>query len=124
METTTQVNHKENNRGHRYLIVGTVRTGEYRTAYRTTAQGAEDTAEGFTHDWGYTQVTIHPPIDTPVDTDQVRADLSAARTALADQMQQAEAAALRLLEAGTSESEAARLLGVDRMTIRKWSGKS
>ncbi len=31
--------------------------------------------------------------------------------------------ALRVLEAGASESEVARLLGIDRMTVRKWRGK-
>ncbi len=33
------------------------------------------------------------------------------------------AAIVAALEAGVSESEAARLAGVDRMTVRRWTGK-
>jgi DNA-binding transcriptional regulator YiaG len=46
-----------------------------------------------------------------------------ARTKLSEEMAEAKRIALDALKSGATEAEVARLLGVDRMTIRKWEGK-
>jgi DNA invertase Pin-like site-specific DNA recombinase len=50
-------------------------------------------------------------------------DLAAARKSSATAYKAAHTAALDALSMGVSESEVARSLGVDRMTVRKWAGK-
>ena len=49
--------------------------------------------------------------------------LAVARARLAASMADAEAAARMALDHGVAEAEVARVLGVDRMTVRKWAGK-
>jgi DNA-binding transcriptional regulator YiaG len=49
--------------------------------------------------------------------------LSVARAQLEYAMSNAQYAAIRAVNAGVSESTAAKTLGVDRMTVRKWMGK-
>lgn len=49
--------------------------------------------------------------------------LQSARKAADDALEAARLVALAGLADGVTESEAARKLGVDRMTIRKWLGK-
>lgn len=49
--------------------------------------------------------------------------LRSARKAQKDAMEAAQAAALDALARGYTEVEVANTLGVDRMTVRKWSGK-
>lgn len=50
-------------------------------------------------------------------------NLRAARQRLADAMLAAEREAVRAHQAGTPETEIARTLGVNRMTVRRWLGK-
>jgi predicted transcriptional regulator len=45
------------------------------------------------------------------------------RRALDDNYQQARTAAAEAADAGLSQHRIAELLGVDRMTVRKWVGK-
>lgn len=49
--------------------------------------------------------------------------LEKARIKLRELMTEAERIALDTLASGATEAEVARLLGVDRMTVRKWAGK-
>ena len=49
--------------------------------------------------------------------------LRSARKALTEAMTAAEETAHQAWEAGVSEVEIAKTLGVDRMTVRKWRGK-
>ncbi len=49
--------------------------------------------------------------------------LSQARAKLDAEMDKARKTALEALSSGGTEGEVARLLGVDRMTVRKWLGK-
>lgn len=49
--------------------------------------------------------------------------LRAARVRLDAAMHDAEQAAINAHQAGTPETEIARTLGVNRMTIRRWLGK-
>lgn len=49
--------------------------------------------------------------------------LSKARTKVDELMENAREIALDVLASGGTEAEVARLLGVDRMTVRKWAGK-
>lgn len=51
------------------------------------------------------------------------AGLRRARNLLAAAMQQAELAAIAAAAEGTPETEIARSLGVNRMTVRRWLGK-
>jgi DNA-binding CsgD family transcriptional regulator len=62
------------------------------------------------------------------DIDQARLThagnrLGKARLKLAELMAEAQRIALDAIGSGATESEVARLLGVDRMTVRKWQGK-
>ena len=49
--------------------------------------------------------------------------LASARKAVRDALDATQAAAVAALADGMTESEVARLAGVDRMTVRKWAGK-
>lgn len=49
--------------------------------------------------------------------------LRSARERLKAAMQAAEEAGVEAHQAGTPETEIARELGVDRMTVRRWLGK-
>lgn len=49
--------------------------------------------------------------------------LAAARTKLDAEMDKAREVALDALGSGATEAEVARIVGVDRMTVRKWLGK-
>lgn len=49
--------------------------------------------------------------------------LAKARSKVDELMENAREIALDALSSGATESEVARLLGVDRMTVRKWAGK-
>lgn len=49
--------------------------------------------------------------------------LRSARTRLTRAMETAERAAVEAHRSGTPETEIARTLGVNRMTVRKWLGK-
>jgi DNA-binding CsgD family transcriptional regulator len=49
--------------------------------------------------------------------------LEKARSNLASLMEVARTIALDAIGSGATEAEVARLLGVDRMTVRKWQGK-
>lgn len=55
--------------------------------------------------------------------DRVAGRLRAARREAQEASDAAKAAAREAVAAGMSESEAARRVGVTRMTIRKWTGK-
>lgn len=57
------------------------------------------------------------------DLERAGRKLRSARKALNDAMDTAEHAAREAWEAGATEVEIARTLGVDRMTVRKWRGK-
>lgn len=60
---------------------------------------------------------------TATDLTAAGEDLRAARARLGEATETARAAALRALDEGRAEAEVARVLGVDRMTVRKWAGK-
>ena len=49
--------------------------------------------------------------------------LRSARKAEGAAMEKAKAAAIDAVAEGVTEVQVARILGVDRMTVRKWSGK-
>lgn len=53
----------------------------------------------------------------------LRINLDAARKGLEDSLAAAKEAAVALVESGTSEAEAGRRVGLDRMTVRKARGK-
>jgi hypothetical protein len=60
-----------------------------------------------------------------IDVDLIRAgeELKAARKAANAAYADAQRAALAALHAGATEVAVADVLGVDRMTVRKWAGK-
>jgi DNA invertase Pin-like site-specific DNA recombinase len=64
-------------------------------------------------------------VDRAEVTDLARAarNLRAARQRLETAMQDAESAATAAHSDGTPETEIARTLGVNRMTVRRWLGK-
>lgn len=108
-------------RGPRFAVTGTIRKDEMRLHLVASAAQAELLADSMRRDH-IRGVKIHLPIGEP-DLGKVGRTLSDARNALAEAMNLAEAAGLRAIEAGMSESEVARMLTVDRMTVRKWQGK-
>lgn len=108
-------------RGPRFAVTGTIRKDEMRLHLVASAAQAELLADSMRRDH-IRGVKIHLPIGEP-DLGKVGRELGDARRQLAEQMLVAEAAALRAIEAGMSESEVARSLAVDRMTVRKWLGK-
>ena len=54
---------------------------------------------------------------------QAARNLRAARSRLDDAMAAAEQAAITAYSDGTPETEIAKTLGVNRMTVRRWLGK-
>lgn len=61
--------------------------------------------------------------DWPTVCDEVAKDIADARERLAMAMRAAEIVGRCAVDAGFSESDTARRIGVDRMTVRKWLGK-
>lgn len=57
------------------------------------------------------------------ELERAGAKLARARNALMKATEDARRAALLALGEGVPEAMVARLLGVDRMTVRKWAGK-
>lgn len=113
-------------RGPRHLVYGTIRRDEFRARYATSAAQADEFAAKMDAD-KLRQVRIIAPVNVEGDhADALRklaADWQAARDAEIDLRQQVHAATVTAVQAGMSESEAARLAGIDRMTVRKLLGK-
>lgn len=113
-------------RGPRHLVYGTVRRNEFRANYAVSAARADEAAERFRAD-GLRQVTVLAPATVDAEHADVLREAAiiwrAARDAEVDLRQQLAAAVVTAVEAGMSESETARLAGVDRMTVRGWLGK-
>lgn len=116
----------ETKRGPRHLVYGTVRRGEFRASYATSAAEADRLAAAMEAD-GLRQVSVVAPVEVESDrADSLRriaAEWRSARDIELDLRQQVRAAAVSAVQAGMSESEAARLAGFDRMTMRKALGK-
>ena len=108
-------------RGPRYAVCGSLRPHEARAFYADTAEQAEAERDRLMVE-GYYNVQLHPPVGA-VDLTALGAGLRAARLAVDEATSLARAGVVRALEEGRSESEVARSLGVDRMTVRKWAGK-
>jgi DNA invertase Pin-like site-specific DNA recombinase len=108
-------------RGPRFAVVGTIRRDEMQVVLVDTAAKAEEAAEKMRAD-ELRMVRLHLP-QSDLDYLGIGRTLHDARTALAEATEVARAAARRLVESGVSESETARQLGVDRMTVRAWLGK-
>lgn len=62
---------------------------------------------------------------TPMEKEleEIGAEIITDRTRLAGTWDRAEAASIKAVEADISQHRIAELLGVDRMTVRKWVGK-
>lgn len=112
-------------RGPRYLVVGTVRAGEFVAWYADSSQAAEKIEAQMEAD-GLRQVQVMLPselVDTEESLRKYGRALSEARAAEREALATARAAAIRASEAGLSEAGTARALGVDRMAVRGWLGK-
>lgn len=113
-------------RGPRHLVYGTVRRNEFRAVYATSAAQAEQEAARLEGD-NLRQVRILAPATIEAEHADVLRESSimwrAARDAEIDLRQQLCAAVVSAVAGGMSESEASRLAGVDRMTVRSWLGK-
>lgn len=107
-------------RGPRYAVRGTIRPNEFDVEFADTASQAEAIAERM-RESHRRQVRILLPLDTNLES--IIRDYRRARDHLNRMTDLARAVAHRLTEMGISESEAARQLDVDRMTIRSWLGK-
>lgn len=107
-------------RGPRFAVYGIIRGGEFDIQFADTAAIAEQIAEKMRAD-GRRQVKLYLPQE--VDFGAVARDYQDARARLEEVTPLARAAAHRMTEMGISESETARQLGVDRMTVRSWLGK-
>ena len=57
------------------------------------------------------------------ELERVGRSLRSARSAQQAAFESARVAAVAAMAAGVSESQVARTVGVDRMTVRKWAGK-
>jgi DNA-directed RNA polymerase specialized sigma24 family protein len=64
-----------------------------------------------------------PDEDLPARVRRLAAEREALRLARTEVTEQLRAATLALIEAGMPESEAARLAGVNRNTVRTWQSK-
>lgn len=107
-------------RGPRYAVSGTIRGGEFDIEFADTAAHAEQLAERMRADNRH-NVRLHLPQES--DFSAIASEFRTARSRLASATELARAAAHRMTEMGISESETARQLGVDRMTVRSWLGK-
>lgn len=117
----TSANETIKNRGPRFAVKGTIRGGEFAVELADTADRAEEILTRMEAD-GYRNVRLHLP-DSTIDYTSVARGLAEARDRLNNATEVARAAANRLTEAGISEAQTARMLGVDRMSIRSWIGK-
>ena len=63
------------------------------------------------------------PSVTTTELERAGRRLRSARNAEKKAMEDARVAALAAIEDGVSEASVAKVLGVDRMTVRKWVGK-
>lgn len=121
-----EINRMKAQRGPRHLVYGTVRRDEFRAVYATSAAQAEQEAARLEAD-RLRQVRIVAPATVEDDHADVLRESAlvwrAARDAEVDLRQQLAAAIIAAVEDGMSESEAARLAGVDRMTVRSYLGK-
>jgi hypothetical protein len=111
-------------RGPRYVVVGTIRAGEFATQYTLTSDAAEKIFKMYQDD-GYRNVKVHVP-DVPgvnIDLRWYGLELTEARRVVEEKTEILRAAVLRAAEAGRAEAEIARVAGIDRMTVRKWLGK-
>jgi DNA invertase Pin-like site-specific DNA recombinase len=126
METMNSLQRMKAARGPRHLVYGTIRPGEYRVVYATSAARAEEEAARM-EARRYRQIQIVAPATIEADHAKVLQEAArvwqTTRDAETDLRQQLAAAAVTAIEAGMTESETARLAGVDRMTVRGWLGK-
>lgn len=108
-------------RGPRYFVYGTIRPGEMEGHYCDTGEQAERLRQEWEHAGRYT-VHVNPPVGS-VDLKPLADARRKAIAELDEATSVLRAAVLRALEDGRAEAEVARAAGVDRMTVRAWSGK-
>lgn len=112
-------------RGPRFVVKGTIRGGELAVTYAATAAIADTIAEMYRKE-GYQTIQITPPVKMQALVSEMR-ELGKARRAAIEAGREitdmARAGVHRLTENGISETQAAEIVGVDRMTVRKWLGK-
>ena len=111
-------------RGRRWHIDATIRPGEYDDAYAVSAEQAEVYRVQY-EEHGYRQVTVTAPAvfdDITAEARQLGQKLLEVRARERDILQQAQAVAIAAWAAGNgiSQSKIARMLELDRMTVRKW----
>lgn len=109
-------------RGPRWVVHGTIRRDEFAVHYATTAERAEQLREKLDGSH-HRHVTVVPP-DGSVELATLGRDRAEAQRVLTEKTAILRAGVLRALDEGRSEVEVARTAGVDRMTVRKWAGKS
>lgn len=109
-------------RGPRWIVVGTIRHDELRVSYADNAERAEKIATEFTTELGYRDAQVHAP-EGSIDLAALGRERAEAKDAFTEATNVLRAAVLRALDDGRAEAEVARTARVDRMTVRKWSGK-
>lgn len=120
--TLDRLTKMERERGPRWLVYGTIRQGEFIASYADSADSAEWMHEKLESD-GHRQVRTVPPAGG-VDLAELGRKRNADKRAYDESNATLKAGVLRALAANRSESEVARTAGVDRMTVRAWSGKN
>lgn len=114
----------EKERGPRFFVSYARGDKQYGFAYFDTAEAADEGAARYRKD--YRHVRITPPSDLMTLTEMTRQLGKERKTAIEAEREatgKVKAAVVRLVALGTSETQAAEIADVDRMTVRKWIGK-
>lgn len=121
MITTATLARMRADRGPRYLVHGTIRTGQFRASYATDSAEAEALYQSYTGLHCYT-VRVVPP-DVPgvgIDLTRYRDEADAAERTLRSARQTLQAAVLCAALNGRHPAEIARSSGVEEDTVRQW----
>jgi hypothetical protein len=111
-------------RGWLYLVIGTLRPGEFRVWKAFTGAEADTFAQEMVAGglWG---IQVVAPVGAPGldDVRKLGRERTEARRRAGEATMQLRAAVLAALAGGHTETEVAAAAGVDRMTVRSWAGK-
>jgi hypothetical protein len=119
--STEKAQRKIDDRGPRFAVFGTVHRGQHYVEYALTGDDAESIRARY-ENGGYTGIKVHAPIGSG-DLAELGRARAEARRDFDEKTSILRAAVLRAVEENRAEAEIAREAGIDRMTVREWSGK-
>lgn len=113
-------------RGARYIVTGTIRTGEFAYDYADSGERAEKIRVDYEETWRYHQVRIIPPeadMDLAHELETLGQERKRLRSAEREVTARLRATSIRAHEHEFAEADIARRANIDRMTVRDWLGK-